>query len=182
MLIFIDESGIHRQTGCSVIALICVANVVTLAKLDKQVEKLEKAIGTTSFHWAGKGWPFRRDFVAGLVDLEFSVRLVQLDNPIKLEEALEETLLYLIPERNIERLFIDGKKHKKYARALKKLLRDKGITVRKVKTVNDEAYPTIRIADAVAGTVRYYADNPTKRAKELYKVLEPKIEFIHIQK
>lgn len=110
------------------------------------------------------------------------MRLVQIANPIQLDIALEEVLPYLLPERHIERLFIDGKKHREYAHALKKMLRDKGITVKKLRTVNDEAYPTIRVADAVAGAVRYYLDNPNKRATELYKAIEPRIEFIHIQK
>jgi hypothetical protein len=153
-----------------------------LADLDRQIEELEKVIGTTSFHWAVKGWPFRRDFVNGLKDLDFTIRLAQLNNPIKLDQTLEEVLPYLMPERNIERLFIDGKKHKQYARTLKKVLRDKGVTVKKLKTVNDGSYPSIRIADAVAGATRYFLDNPNKEATRLYKVLEAKTEFIHIQK
>lgn len=87
-----------------------------------------------------------------------------------------------MPERSLERLHIDGKKGKNYERILKKLLRDKGITVKKLRTVNDMSYPCIRIADAVAGAVRYYLDNPSRQANKLYKALEPKIEFIHIQK
>ena len=182
MIISIDESGTHRQSGHSIVALICITSSDTLEELDQQVVDLEKSIGTTNFHWAYKGWPFRRDFINGLAKLNFSVRLVQLPNPVKLDQAIAETLPYLIPERNIERLLIDGKKHKQYSRTLKKVLRDKSITVKKIKTVNDDAYPTIRIADAVAGAVRYYLDNPNKEATKLYKAIEPKIEFIHIQK
>ena len=182
MIISIDESGIHRQDGFSVIALVCIADSDALAELHSHIEQLEKAIGTTHFHWAVKGWPFRRDFIQGLTKLHFTVRLAQIANPIRLDGALEEVLPYLIPERHIERLFIDGKKRREYVHALKKVLRDKGITVKKLRTVNDEAYPAIRIADAVAGAVRYYLDNPNKKAIELYKALEPLIEFIHIQK
>jgi hypothetical protein len=129
-----------------------------------------------------KGWPFRRDFVSGLSRLPFTVRLAQINNPIRLDQSLEEVLPYLMPERNLERLFIDGKKHKQYARTLKKILRDKGITVKKLKTVSDESYPSIRVTDAVAGAVRYYLDNPNKEASKLYEMLEPKIEFAHLQK
>ena len=145
MIISIDESGIHRQNGFSIIALICVNDAQTLTELNSQIENLEKSIGTTSFHWANKGRPFRRDFVVGLNDLHFTIRLAQISNPVKFDIVLGEVLPYLIPERKLEHLFIDGKKHKHYVRTLKKVLRDKGITVKKLKTVNDEAYPSILV-------------------------------------
>jgi hypothetical protein len=62
------------------------------------------------------------------------------------------------------------------------MLRDKRIRVRKIKTVNDDSYPLVRLADAIAGVVRYHSDNPNPTAVELYKLIEPKIEFIHIHK
>ena len=182
MLVFVDESGTHRQHGYSVIALICVADSQTMEELDKDVLMIERVIGTTDFHWAYKGWPFRREFIQGIAKLTFTIRLAQLTNPIKLDQELINTLPYLLPERNLERLFIDGKKGKNYERSLKKLLRDRDITVKKLRTVNDAAFPCIRIADAVAGAARYYLDNPSRQATQLYQALEPKIEFIHIQK
>lgn len=160
MFISIDESGTHKQDGLSVIVLVCVEDSATLHDLNSRVEHLEKAIGTTNFHWAAKGWPFRRDFVQGLVTLPMRVRLAQLTNPIRLDRTLEEVLPYLISERHVEQVFIDGKKHKQYARTLKKVLRDKNISVKKLRTVNDAAYPTVRVADAVAGAVRYYLGFP----------------------
>ncbi len=182
MIISIDESGTHKSDGFTIIVLVCVADSNALHELNSRIEHLEQAIGTTSFHWATKGWPFRHDFVQGLGKLPFTVRLAQIANPVKLDRALEEVLPYLISERHIERLFIDGKKHREYTRAFKKVLRDKGITVKKLRTVDDKAYPTIRVADAVAGAVRYYLDTPNKKATELYRVIEPLIEFTHIQK
>lgn len=180
MIIAIDESGTHRQSGYSVIALVCVMSSDALNKLDCGVIELEKTIGITSFHWAYKGWPFRRDFIKGLNKFDFSIRLVQLNNPTKLNDAMAETLPYIISEQNIECLFIDGKKPKQYERMLKKVLRDKNITIKKIKTVNDTAYPSIRVADAVAGAVRYHLDNPTREATKIFKAIEPKIEFIHV--
>jgi hypothetical protein len=182
MLVFIDESGTHRQGGYSVIALICIASTTTLEKLNHEVLLLEQAIGTTYFHWAYRGWPFRHDFVLGIAKLDFTIRIAQLANPIILDQSLANILPYLLPERTIEQLFIDGKKSKHYQRTLKKLLRDKGISVKKLRTVNDISYPGIRVADAVAGTHRYYLDHQNKRATELYNALEPKLEFTHIQK
>ena len=182
MLVFIDESGIHRKSGYSVIALVCITDAAALEKVDEQVLELEQTMGTRYFHWADRGWPFRREFVQGIAKLDFTIRLARLTNPIKLDQSLVDILPYLLPERAIERLFIDGKKSKQYVRTLKRLLRDKGISVKKLRTVNDVSYPGIRVADAVAGTSRYYLDHQNKRAIGLYKVLEPKIEFIHIQK
>lgn len=182
MIIAIDESGIHKPDGFSIIALVCVADSSSLHELNSRVEHLETTIGSTNFHWAVKGWPFHHDFVQGLGKRPFTVRLAQIANPIQLDRTLEEVLPYLISERHIEQLFIDGKKQKDYARALKKVFRDKGITVKKLHTVNDAAYPVIRVADTVAGAIRYYLDNLNKKATELYKAIEPLIGFTHIQR
>lgn len=41
------------------------------------------------------------------------------------------------------------------------MLRDKGISVKKLRTVRNEAsQPGIQLADALAGLVRYHFDNP----------------------
>jgi hypothetical protein len=182
MVILIDESGTHRQDGFSVIALVCLESAARLDGFDKQIETIEEFIGTKSFHWADRGWPFRRDFIKELARLNFTIRIAQLANPVQLDRSLEEILPFLIPERAIEQMFIDGKKPKAYGRAVKKVLRDKGITVKKLKTVNDQSYPGIRAADAVAGAFRYFLDNPNKKAEELNKLLESHVEFVHVQK
>jgi hypothetical protein len=55
-------------------------------------------------------------------------------------------------------------------------LRDKGISVKKLKTGNDESYPALRIADAIAGIVRYKNDNPeNKNVSYLYDLIKNKI-------
>ena len=59
---------------------------------------------------------------------------------------------------------------------LKKILRDRGISVKKIRTGNDESFPCLRLADAYAGLVRtYWDDKNNKKAKELYELANKKI-------
>ena len=94
-----------------------------------------------------------------------------------MDKALAEALQHLLAERNIGQILIDGDKPKAYTRQLKKVLRDKGITVKKIRSVKDESYPMIRIADAVAGAARATYDDPSGKAAPLLKLLESKIEL-----
>ncbi len=54
---------------------------------------------------------------------------------------------------------MDGKKPRWYELSLKKALRDKGVSVRKLKTVNDKSQPGVQVADCLAGLVRRHYDN-----------------------
>lgn len=57
---------------------------------------------------------------------------------------------------------IDSRKPKWYSLKLKKVLRDKGISVKKVITVRkDESSPGIRVSDCLAGLFR----NSSQKAK-----------------
>lgn len=61
----------------------------------------------------------------------------------------------------ITNIYIDGKKPKWYERKLKKVLRDKKISVKKIRTVRKAGAPAgLQLADALAGLVRYHFDNP----------------------
>ncbi len=64
----------------------------------------------------------------------------------------------MIVERNIKQIIIDGKKLKRYERIIKKILRDKGVPVKKLKTGRDTQHAGIRVADMVAGLARVYAE------------------------
>ena len=176
MIISIDESGTHKQDGKSVIALVYIeAN--DLEAMDKLVLKAEETAGISGFHWSHRNWQMRKSFVESIAKGDFRIKVAYVTNPIKLDKALEEALQHLIVERGISQILIDGDKPKQYTRQLKKVLRDKGITVKKIRTVNDEAYPVIRIADAVAGVVRSTYDDPEGRAAPLFKLIEQKIEL-----
>lgn len=54
-------------------------------------------------------------------------------------------------------------------------LRDKGISVKKLRTLRDESSPGIRLADALAGVTRAYYDDPKGKAAPLWKKIRHKI-------
>ena len=80
-------------------------------------------------------------------------------------------------ERHISQITIDGHKPKHYIHQLKKVLRDKNISVKKIRAVNDEAYPLVRLADAIAGVSRAADEEPQGRAAPLFKRIKSKIEL-----
>ena len=177
MFILIDESGIHAQTGHSTIALVYV-ETPNLEKLEDQVTQIEKDLGIHNFHWAHRNWKIREQFIGSLAKADFKVKIAVLPNPVKIDESMEEALQHLIIEKHINQVLIDGSKPKHYTRKLKKVLRDKGVSVKKLRMVNDQSVPAMRIADAVAGLSRYHYDQPENtQATKLYKVIKPKIEL-----
>lgn len=96
-----------------------------------------------------------------------------------LELVLEE----MITEKNIHTLFIDGKKPKWYSRKIKKILRDKAIPLKKVRTVRSGACPGIRLADLVAGLTRWHFDNKNNiKTREFFLILKKKSTFFSIKK
>jgi len=77
-------------------------------------------------------------------------------------------------------IFIDGEKPKWYEHKLKKVLRDKGIAVRKLRTVRSKSEVGIQLADCPASLIRYYYDNPEEKdAKKWFLKLkkEKKLSF-----
>ena len=74
-------------------------------------------------------------------------------------------------------MIIDGRKPQYYIHQLKKILRDKGTSVKKIRTVNDEAYPLVRLADAIAGVSRAAYEEPQGKAVPLFKLIQSKIEL-----
>lgn len=77
------------------------------------------------------------------------------------------------------KIYIDGKKPKWYAKKIKKILRYKGISVRKLKMVKGSQYAGIRLADMIAGLSRSYFDKKNlKRIFGYYQKLQKKIIVI----
>lgn len=179
MIIFIDESGIHKSKDHSCIALVYI-EIENLLAIENAVLGVEKKLKLT-FHWAHSVWEVRREFFRVISGLDFLIKVAIIRNPINLGKELEEVLLHLIIEKNIKQIVIDGKKSRRYERKLKKILRDKGISTKKLRTVRDESFAGIRLADAIAGAVRYYYDNPESQAKELFNKIKDKI-IITLQK
>lgn len=172
MVIFIDESGTHKQTDHATIALVYV-EIPNLESFEEAIEKTEQKLGIKYFHWTDEKWEKREKFIEQLLKLNFTFKVAILKNPIKLSKSLEEVLKHLVIEENIRKIILDGKKPKWYNQRLKKLLRDKGVSVKKIVTVRkDESSPGIRVADCLAGLVRTYYDNPDSLASKLYNKLK----------
>lgn len=179
MLVFIDESGIHKQDGQSTTAVVYV-KVVNVEGLDRAVLKIEAALKIKPFHWRGQSWEIRQNFLGALIKEDFEVKIFLFSNPFT-DQKLENAWKHLLVEKNIENIIIDGKKPRHYTQELKKILRQGGIAVRKIRMGNDKSFPCLRIADLFAGITRSYAESPEKqKVKNLYDLARIKIT-IHLR-
>jgi len=174
MLIFIDESSVHKREGRSSVVLVYIA-IDDVAKIEKAVIKAERKLRIENFHWAQHIWKIRSNFIELLMAEKFFVKAAIIKNPFS-EKDFEGALEALLIEKCIRKVVIDGRKPKWYAQRIKKALRDRGISVRKIVSGNDKAFPCLRLADAFAGLIRTYWDEPLNdKAKQLYKLASKKI-------
>ncbi|MBU4580060.1 hypothetical protein KKB43_03520, partial [Patescibacteria group bacterium] len=134
MLIFVDESGIHKKTGKSSVALVYVM-VEDIENVEKAILKAEKVLRITSFHWPRHIWKIRFNFIKMLIKENFTVEAAIIRNPFS-ENSFERTIEHLLIEKKVKKIILDGKKPKWYALRLKKVLRDRGISVKKIRTGN----------------------------------------------
>jgi len=180
LVIIVDESNIHRQDGKSTIALLYLPDLDALEHLNQTVLQIERTLKINPFHWAGSNWRVRDKFVAALMSLkpDFRIKLAVMTNPVNIDRSMELALGHLITERQLRRIIIDGAKPKHYTARLKKTLRDKGITVRKLRTEDDKETPALRVADAVAGLARHHIEHPTGRAASLYRSIRRRIDIV----
>ncbi len=175
MYIFIDESGTHKHHGRSSIALVYLS-IEHLEIFQKRVMEKEKHLGIKTFHWSHSSWPIKEQFITTLSKLDFIIKIALIKNPFYENEAYEYALGHLVDEKNIKTIIIDSKKDKFYERRIKKILRDKNIPVKKLRTANDESYPALRVADAIAGLVRYRDEHAgDNRINDMYKKITGKI-------
>lgn len=175
MIIFIDESGIHKQSDHTSIVLTYIESKNQIV-FEKQIVELEFRLGIPTFHWAESVWRVKEKFLDSVLKMDFQVKVVIFSNPVQFVDVLERALTHLVVEKNIHAIYIDGKKPKWYERKIKKTLRDKGIVSKKLKTVRYGQSPGIRVADMVAGLTRSIADGKNKdRLLPYYKRLQKKI-------
>jgi len=104
MIIFIDESGIHRKDGKSAVALVYVV-VKNLENIEHSIERTEQSLKITFFHWAKHIWKIRNKFLIALLEENFEVKVSIIDNPFN-QKAFEESLTYLITERKMDKIII----------------------------------------------------------------------------
>lgn len=173
MVIFIDESGTHKQSGHAANAIVYI-KIENLEEVEQHLKEILKELKLDFFHWADHGWKVRKRFLKKIIKLRFTFKIGIFANPVKTDEMTEIVLKGLITEKTIKNVFIDGKQPKWYERKLKKILRDKDISIKKLRTVrNESSHPGIQLADTLAGLFRYHFENPkAEDAREWVKKLK----------
>ena len=175
MIIFIDESGIHKKVDHSTFALAYV-EFKNYQAVEQQIINIEKKLNIDYFHWSETVWRVKEKFMEEALKLDFKAKIAIVKNPINPSQEIEKVLIHTIVENDIKSIYIDGQKSKRYERKIKHILRDKDISVKKLKIIKDEQSAGIRLADMIAGLARSYFDkrNPG-RFDKFYKKLEKKI-------
>lgn len=159
MNVYIDESGTHKHPGHATNAIVYIA-VNQAESFENKLLSIEKELRISSFHWADERWFMRSKFLDRALALDFTVKVAIFEPPVQQENMIELVFSHIIVEKNIQNIFIDAEKPRWYERKLKKVLRDKGISVRKVRTVRSASSVGIQLADALAGLARYVIDYP----------------------
>ncbi|MDP3996876.1 MAG: DUF3800 domain-containing protein [bacterium] len=174
MIVFIDESGIHKPIDHSVFALVYIA-VKDKEKFEQAVVEIEEKLNIDDFHWSEHSWTVREKFFTAIAKLPFTAKIAIFRNPVKTSEAREWSLVHLMVEKDVDQIHIDGKQPRWIEHQLKKVLRDKGTSVRNLRTDRHSSSPGIRIADAIAGLSRAHYDKRSKNAERLWKIIRKKI-------
>lgn len=175
MLIFIDESGIHKKVDHSSFALSYI-QFENYQEVEAKIMGIEEKLKIGHFHWAETVWRVKEKFMDEILKLDFRAKVAIVKNPINPSEELEKVLLHTIVENNIKTIYIDGKKPKWFESKIKKVLRDKGVSVRKLKTVRSSQCAGARLADMVAGLARTYFDKKNlEKVEKYYKRLKKKL-------
>ena len=174
MHVFLDESGTHKQDGNTAIAVVFVANS-DIEKVTQGIIEAEKQLSIDCFHWADHNWNFKEKFLHRVRYLPFTVKVITIKNPFSWSHY-EKALRHFLANEDIGMLVIDGKKSRQYKREYKKILRGRGILLKKLIIGNDRSYPVLRIADFAAGLARSYSENSERpEVKRLYSMLVPKL-------
>lgn len=175
MKIFIDESGIHKKVDHSSFALVYV-EIENFGSIERGISDIEHKLKMKKFHWSETAWKQKEKFIQEALKLDFKVKIAIIQNPINPSDELERILSHMVIEKNISGIFIDGKKPKWYGRKIKKILRDKGVSVKKVRTISDDNIACARLADMIAGLSRSCFDGKNStRFEKYFKLLEKKM-------
>ena len=175
--IFIDESGTNKIDKNSTVAFVYI-EVVDQKKFDEKLISIEKKLQIKTFHWVENSWKVREKILHEILYLDFICKIMISHNPVHGNEQLEKALQYLIVEKNLFHIIIDGNKNKAYTSKVKKMLRNKNISTKKIQGMDDKNSPVIRLADFCAGLSRYYYDNKDEKSTRVFNRLKSKIEII----
>ena len=157
MYIFIDESNIHNIFGNSTFVLVYI-EVDNYQEVTDKILTAEKELSLGGFHWSESTLVVKDKFLDKISKINFKFKLAVIKNPINPFREMERILPHMAIEPNIQKIVIDGTKPKKYERKIKKILRDNGLSLRKLKTANDSSEAGLRLADAIAGLCRWHYD------------------------
>jgi len=175
MHIFIDESGIHKKVDHSSFALVYI-EINDFEAIEKRIIEIENELNIEKFHWSEVAWKFKEKFIRETLKLDFKVKIAIIKNPVNPAKELERILSHMAIEKKISCIYIDGKKPRWYGLKIKKVLRDRGVSARKVKMIKDDQMACVRLADMVAGLSRSHFDRKNeKNLQKYYKILEKKL-------
>ena len=178
--IYIDESGISKGDGYSTIACIVI---VSDTDLTEKIKKIEKDNNIEVLHWKEMSWRVRDKVIRDIVKLPIKARVFVCKNPSNIPKYMKDYLLPLISNENIKNIYIDGKKNRSFKNNFKSGLRANSISTKDLFFVNDEDEPLVRVADIVAGCVRYYYDNQgLGKVENLYRSLKKNIIELEVFK
>ncbi len=174
MEVYIDESGIHKFSGYSVVCFVYV-QTDGVKEVEKALIKVENLLGIRKFRWSDfgskRGWVVRESFIRHIIPLPFLFNIIYFQNPIAFHSAFEHVLHSVIQHDRIRKIIIDGKKSRTYSRRIKNVLRKHNISVKKVVMANDGGTPGLRLADALAGLYRSHMEKPTSKTNDLISLI-----------
>ena len=184
MQIFIDESGIHKTAGLSVVMMVVVPNSF-VDKFGHFIETVESDLRIGPFHWSSQGWRIKKSFLRKIFTAEITqkmtVEVTIKSNPLYYYDFLSESIAILLDYKDMKNLIFDGQKSHSYERRIKKILRTHGISTKILSIQRDESSPLLRLADALAGLFRIHFENPEHRdAADLFNFILHRLTVLHI--
>lgn len=175
MYIFIDESNIHSLIGNSTFVLVYI-EVINYKETSEKILAIEKELAINSFHWSKSSLAVKEKFLERVLKIDFKFKLAVIKNPISPLNELERILPHMAIESNIQKIIIDGSNPKRYEKRIKKILRDNGLSLKKLKTANDTSEAGLRLADAIAGLCCWYFDGKKPElANQYYRKFQNKL-------
>lgn len=95
MIIFIDESGIHKKVDHSTFALSYIA-IDNYDKIEQKIIEIENKLKIDYFHWSETVWKIKEKFMNEALKLDFQVKIAVIKNPVKPDKELEKILAHTI--------------------------------------------------------------------------------------
>ncbi len=178
MKAYVDESGVNKVDGHSTVACVLTTNDL---EIESKVKQIEKYLNIENLHWKDMSWKVRGKAIDKIIDLDIFANVLVLENPNNVPKYMSEYIPKLIEVNKIDGIYIDWEKGKNFKNAFKSSLRANGLSTRDLHFVSSKDNSILRVADIVAGCVRYYYDkHDNKNILPLYKKLKKKIIKLEI--